>query len=148
MEATPTPPTCSTSSSGQTGLWGADRQPWRDCSMNDDMKAPRRAAQIAFLLTALATPAFAQTVRIDATLGHAINAFDPDSALGSSIDVLSRTDINKVSWSNFVSDETYEIKGYTSTYFAAHMINLEWVQHRAGIHHMFPSSSDITDADG
>ena len=52
------------------------------------------------------------------------------------------------SWSNFVSDETYEIKGYTSTYFAAHMINLEWVQHRAGIHEMFPSSSDITDADG
>ncbi len=64
--------------------------------MNDDMKAPRRAAQSGFLLMALATPAFAQTVRIDATLGHAINAFDPDSALGSSIDVLSRTDINKV----------------------------------------------------
>jgi len=52
------------------------------------------------------------------------------------------------SWSNFVSDETYEIKGYTSTYFAAHMINLEWVQHRVGIHEMFPSSSDIADADG
>ena len=64
--------------------------------MNDDMKAPRRAAQSGFLLMALATPAFAQTVRVDATLGHAINAFDPDSALGSSIDVLSRTDINKV----------------------------------------------------
>ena len=29
------------------------------------------------------------TVRVDA--GHAINSFDPDSALGSSIDVLSRT---------------------------------------------------------
>src|SRR5436309_11090852 len=55
------------------------------------------AAQIAFLLLTLATPALAQsTVRIDATSGHAINAFDPDSALGSSIDVLSRTDINKV----------------------------------------------------
>ena len=52
------------------------------------------------------------------------------------------------SWSNFVSDETYEIKGYTSTYFAAHMINLEWVQHRAGPHQMFPSSADLTDADG
>jgi hypothetical protein len=36
------------------------------------------------------------TVRVDATPGHAINSFDPDSALGSSIDVLSRTDINKV----------------------------------------------------
>ena len=52
------------------------------------------------------------------------------------------------SWSNFVSDETYEIKGYTSTYFAAHMINLEWVQHRAGLHYMFPSSTDISDAAG
>ena len=31
------------------------------------------------------------------------------------------------SWSNFVSDEDYDIKGYTSPYFAAHMINLEWV---------------------
>src|SRR6266404_9703484 len=56
----------------------------------------RRLALIAFLVTALATRAFAQTVRIDATPGHAINAFDPDSALGSSIDVLSRTDIDQV----------------------------------------------------
>jgi hypothetical protein len=52
------------------------------------------------------------------------------------------------SWSNFVSDENYNIKGYTSPYFAAHMINLGWVQHRAGVHHMFPSSTDIKDADG
>lgn len=52
------------------------------------------------------------------------------------------------SWSNFVSDERYNIKGYTSPYFAAHMINLEWVQHRAGIHQMFASSSDIKDSDG
>jgi hypothetical protein len=43
--------------------------------------------------TAVAQPG---TVRVDATPGHAINSFDPDSALGSSIDVLSRTDINKV----------------------------------------------------
>jgi hypothetical protein len=35
-------------------------------------------------------------VRIDATPGQAINSFDPDKALGSSIDVLSRTDIDKV----------------------------------------------------
>jgi hypothetical protein len=57
------------------------------------------------------------------------------------------------SWSNFVadegeSDEGYNIKGYTSPYFAAHMINLEWVQHRAGVHHMFPSSTDIKDTEG
>src|ERR1700724_1125607 len=38
----------------------------------------------------------AATVRVDATPGHAINSFDPDSSLGSSIDVLSRTDINRV----------------------------------------------------
>jgi hypothetical protein len=52
------------------------------------------------------------------------------------------------SWSNFVSDENYTIKGYTATYFAAQMINLEWLQHRAGPHQMFPSSADVTDAAG
>jgi hypothetical protein len=52
------------------------------------------------------------------------------------------------SWSNFVADEDYNIYGYTSPYFAAHMINLEWVQHHAGVHHMFPSSTDIKDAEG
>jgi hypothetical protein len=52
------------------------------------------------------------------------------------------------SWSNFISNEHYDIKGYTSPYFAAHMINLEWVQHRSGVHQMFPSSSDIKDSDG
>ena len=59
------------------------------------------------LLSAMAITAAAQpqpttassavgTVRIDATQGHAINTFDPDSALGTSIDVLSRRDIDKV----------------------------------------------------
>jgi F5/8 type C domain len=51
------------------------------------------------------------------------------------------------SWSNFVSDENYDIKGYTSPYFAAHMINQEWVQHRSGVHHMFPSSIDLKSDD-
>jgi hypothetical protein len=51
-------------------------------------------------------------------------------------------------WSNFVADRDYNITGYTSLYFAAHMINLEWVQHRSGVHHMFPSSSEIKDSDG
>lgn len=36
------------------------------------------------------------TVRVDGTPTHLLNSFDPDSALGSSIDVLSRTDIDKV----------------------------------------------------
>ncbi|MGO9405498.1 MAG: discoidin domain-containing protein [Terriglobales bacterium] len=52
------------------------------------------------------------------------------------------------SWSNFVSNERYEMKGYTSPYFAAHMINLEWVQHRSGVHSMFKSSTDIKDDEG
>src|SRR5271170_2816866 len=56
------------------------------------------------------------------------------------------------SWSNFVADEGgdqgYDIKGYTSPSFAAHMINLEWVQHRSGVHHMFPSSVGIADSEG
>jgi F5/8 type C domain len=52
------------------------------------------------------------------------------------------------SWSNFVSNEHYDIKGYTSPYFAAHMINLEWAQHRAGVHYMFPSSVDVKDSEG
>ena len=52
------------------------------------------------------------------------------------------------SWSNFVSDETYAIKGYTATYYAAHMLNLEWLQHRAGFHQMVPSSADIKNSDG
>jgi hypothetical protein len=56
--------------------------------------------------------------------------------------------LGSASWSNFVSDEHYTIKGYTSPYFAAHMINLEWLQHRAGMHSMFPSSTDIKDGEG
>jgi hypothetical protein len=49
------------------------------------------------------------------------------------------------SWSNFESDRDYNITGYTSYYFAAHMINLEWVQHRSGVHQMFPSKTDSED---
>src|ERR1700722_13900239 len=36
------------------------------------------------------------TVHVDATPGRALNSFDPDSALGSSIDVLSHDGIDKV----------------------------------------------------
>jgi hypothetical protein len=52
------------------------------------------------------------------------------------------------SWSNFVSDDMYNIKGYTSLYFSAHMINNEWVQHRSGAHKMFPATLDLKDGDG
>ncbi len=58
------------------------------------------------------------------------------------------TCLGYASWSNFVSDRDYNIEGYTSPYWAARMINVEWVQHRSGVHHMYPSSVDIKDADG
>jgi hypothetical protein len=62
--------------------------------------------------------------------------------------VLHNTCLGWASWSNFVSDEDYTIRGYTSPYFAARMINVEWVQHRSGTHVMFPATSDVKDADG
>ena len=55
--------------------------------------------------------------------------------------------LGPASWSNFVADADLNIKGYTSYYFAAHLINFEWAQHRSGIHEMFPSSTDIKDGD-
>jgi hypothetical protein len=56
--------------------------------------------------------------------------------------------LGPASWSNFVADVDFNIRGYTSYYFAAHMINFEWAQHRSGVHEMFPSSTDIKDGDG
>jgi hypothetical protein len=44
------------------------------------------------LVSAQSEPA---TVHVDVTPSHVLNSFDPDSALGSSVDVLSRVDINK-----------------------------------------------------
>jgi F5/8 type C domain len=52
------------------------------------------------------------------------------------------------SWSSFVSDKDYDIRGYTSFYYAAQMINREWVLHRSGVHRMFPSSINIRDGAG
>jgi hypothetical protein len=56
--------------------------------------------------------------------------------------------LGPATWSNFVTDKDFNIKGYTSFYFAAHMLNLEWVQHRSGVHRMFPSSTNIKDGEG
>lgn len=50
-------------------------------------------------------------------------------------------------WSNFVSDRDYNISGYTSLYYAAHMINMEWLQHRSGIHRMYASLVAVRDED-
>ena len=55
--------------------------------------------RILYVILAASTCLLAQdvaTVHIDRTPGHAINSFDPDSALGSSIDVLSHNGIDKV----------------------------------------------------
>jgi len=71
-------------------------------------------------------PSSTGLVRIDANPAHIINSFDPDSALGSSIDVLSRMDIDKV--------------------FTPHII--QEVQHRSGVHRMFSSSTNIKDDAG
>ncbi len=52
------------------------------------------------------------------------------------------------SWSNFVSDDMYNIKGYTALYFSAHMLNDEWLLHRSGVHKMFSATVDLKDVDG
>ena len=61
---------------------------------------------------------------------------------------LQNSCLGVASWSNFVAPHEYDITGYTSLYYAAHMINREWTQHRSGTHQMFPSSIDIKDSDG
>ncbi|HUJ21959.1 MAG TPA: hypothetical protein VLX58_10580, partial [Bryobacteraceae bacterium] len=61
---------------------------------------------------------------------------------------IQRTCLGYASWSNFVSDRDYNIKGYTAFYWTAHMINLEWVAHRSGVHRLFPASSGIKDSAG
>src|SRR5215470_6515611 len=43
-------------------------------------------------------------VHVDVTPSHQINAFDPDSALGSSLDVLSRRDIDRIHTPHIVQE--------------------------------------------
>jgi F5/8 type C domain len=52
------------------------------------------------------------------------------------------------SYGNFVADENLEVSQYTSQYFASQLINLEWVQHGAGVHQLFPASVDVSDDAG
>jgi hypothetical protein len=63
-------------------------------------------------------------------------------------EALHNTCLGWATWSNFIADANYNISGYTALYFAAHMINLEWVQHRSGVHQMYATSSKVNDADG
>jgi hypothetical protein len=61
---------------------------------------------------------------------------------------LEKSCLGWASWSNFVSDPEFDINGYTSLFYASHMINMEWVQHRSGVHEMFPSATGIQDGEG
>ena len=44
------------------------------------------------------------TVHVDITPAHQLNSFDPDSALGSSLDVLSHRDIDRVHTPHIVQE--------------------------------------------
>ena len=123
-------------------------QVWRDDGVPKDVPLMVTESHLSFALTGPMTTIFTALWLAD-SIGSFFegggSAFyhSPIQPQG-----VQNTCLGWASWSNFVSDENYDIKGYTSPYFAAHMINLEWVQHRAGIHHMFPSSADIKDPEG
>ncbi len=51
-------------------------------------------------------------------------------------------------YGNYVADEKLNIKAFTSQYYASRLINLEWVQHRAGVHKLYHASCDLKDTAG
>ena len=51
-------------------------------------------------------------------------------------------------YGNFIADEELNIKQYASQYFASRMINLDWVQHGAGVHRFYPATADVADDAG
>jgi hypothetical protein len=51
-------------------------------------------------------------------------------------------------YSNYVADANLNIKTFTAQYHASRLINLEWVQHRAGVHKLYPATCDLKDAAG
>ena len=51
-------------------------------------------------------------------------------------------------YGNYVADENLNVKTYTSQYHASRLINLEWVQHRAGVHKLYPAACDLKDEAG
>ncbi len=51
-------------------------------------------------------------------------------------------------YGNYVADADLNVKTFTSQYHASRLINLEWVQHRAGSHKLYPASCDLKDAAG
>ena len=61
--------------------------------------------------TTHSSEARSSAIRVDATPGHVINSFDPDSALGSSIDVLSHDGIDKVYTPHIIQESLSQIVG-------------------------------------
>jgi len=124
-------------------------QVWRDDGVPKDVPLMITEDHLAANLTGPMTTIFAALWLADNVGaffegGGALFTHSPIQPQG-----IQKTCLGWSSWSNFVSDEeTLEIRGYTSPYFAAHMINLEWVQHKAGVHVMFPAATDIKDAEG
>ncbi len=51
-------------------------------------------------------------------------------------------------YGNYVADSNLNIKTFTAQYHASRLINLEWVQHRAGVHKLYPAACDLKDAAG
>ena len=51
-------------------------------------------------------------------------------------------------YGNFVADENLKIRAHTSQYFAGRLINLEWVKHGAGAHHIYRAGCELKDAAG
>lgn len=51
-------------------------------------------------------------------------------------------------YGNYVADGNLNIKTFTAQYHASRLINLEWVQHRAGVHRLYPASCDLKDEAG
>lgn len=51
-------------------------------------------------------------------------------------------------YGNFVANEKLEIRQHTAQYFASQLLNLDWVQHRAGLHQLYPAQSDLQDDAG
>ncbi len=51
-------------------------------------------------------------------------------------------------YGNYVADDTLSVKTFTSQYHASRLINLEWVQHHAGVHKLYPAACDLKDAAG
>jgi F5/8 type C domain len=51
-------------------------------------------------------------------------------------------------YGNYVADANLNVKTFTAQYHASRMINLDWVQHRAGGHKLYPAACELKDAAG